>query len=120
MHNLHIVSNLQKLHIVSKPSEEILLGLLYSNCVPILTYACSVKQYPSKLMQNCNTAVNNALCLIFGYHRWESIRMLRDSFSYKSLIDIFGFARKKFHNVLPYHSNSIVFHIARNLPKIVE
>ena len=105
---------------VSKPSGEILLQLLYSNCIPILTYACAVKQYPSKLMQHCNTAVNDALRLIFGYHRWERIRVLRESFGYKSLADIFGFARKKFHDILPYHSNSIVSHIARNLPKIVE
>ena len=71
-------------------------------------------------MQNCNTAVNDALRLIFGYHRWESIRVLRESFGYKSLTDIFGCARKKFQYVLPYHSNSIVSRIARNLPKIVE
>ena len=105
---------------VSKPSEEILLQLLYANCIPILTYACAVKQYPSKMMQNCNTAVNDALRMIFGYHRWESIRCLRESFGYKSITDIFGFARKKFHDLLPYHANSVISHIARNLPKIVE
>ena len=105
---------------VNKPSEEILLQLLYFNCIPILTYACAIKQYPSKLMQNCNTAVNDALRLIFGYHRWESIRVLRESFGYKSLTDIFGGARKKFHVIAPYHSNPIVSHIARNLPKTVE
>ena len=105
---------------VNKPSEEILLQLLYSNCIPTLSYACAVKEYPSRQMQTCNTAVNDALRLIFGYNRWESIRPLRYSFGYKSLTDIFGRSRKKFYERLPYHSNTIVSHIARNLPKIVE
>ena len=105
---------------VEKPSEEILLQLLYTNCIPTLTYACAVKTYSSRQMQNCNTAVNDALRRIFGYNRWESVRVLRDSFGYKSLTDIFGRARKKFYYLLPFHSNSIVSRIARNLPDIVE
>ena len=105
---------------VEKPSEEIVLQLLYTNCIPTLTYACAIKTYTSKQMQNCNTAVNDALRRIFGYNRWESIRVLRDSFGYKSITDIFGRARRKFYTVLPYHSNSIVSRIARNLPDIVE
>ena len=104
----------------NKPSEKIFLQLLYSNCIPTLSYACAVKQFPSRQMQNCNTAVNDALRLIFGYNRWESIRQLRESFGYKSLTDIFGRSRKKFYDRLPYHSNSVVSHIARNMPKIVE
>ena len=108
------------LNAINKPSEEILLQLLYSNCIPTLTYACAVKDYPSRQMQNCNTAVNDALRLIFGYHRWESVRQLRESFGYKSLTDIFGRSCKKFHERLPYHPNSIISHIARNLPDIVE
>ena len=79
----------------NKPSEEILLQLLYSNCIPTPSYACAVKQFPSRQMQNCNTAVNDALRLIFGYNRWESIRQLRESFGYKSLTDIFSRSRKK-------------------------
>ena len=104
----------------NRPSEKILLQLLYSNCIPTLSYACAVKQFPSRQMQNCNTAVNDALRLIFGYHRWESVRQLREFFGYKSLTDIFGRSRKKFHERLPYHSNSIISCIARNLPDIVE
>ena len=46
---------------LKKPSEEILLQLLYSNCIPTLTYASNVKEYPSRQMQNCNTAVNDFL-----------------------------------------------------------
>ena len=99
---------------IEKPSEEIVLQLLYTNCIPTLTYACAIKTYPSRQMQSCNTAVSDALRRIFGYNRWESIRVLRDSFGYKSITDIFGRARRKFYTVLPYHSNSIVSHIARN------
>ena len=82
--------------------------------------ACAIKTYSSRKMQSCNTAVNDALRRIFGYNRWESIRVLRDSFGYKSITDIFGRARKKFYTILPYHYNSVVSRIARNLPDIVE
>ena len=105
---------------VEKPSEEILLQLLYTNCIPTLTYACAIKIYPSREMQNCNTTLNDALRWIFGYNRWESIQVVCDSFGYKSITDIFVRARRKFYTVLPYHSNSIVSRIARNLPDIVE
>ena len=105
---------------VEKPSEEIVLQLLYTNCIPTLTYACAIKTYSSRQMQSCNTAVNDALRRIFRYNKWVSVRVLRDSFGYKSITDIFGRARKKFYTILPYHYNSVVSRIARNLPDIVE
>ena len=52
---------------IRKPSEEVLLQLLYSNCIPTLTYACAIKEYPPRQMQVCNTAVDNALRRIFGF-----------------------------------------------------
>ena len=64
------------LRAAKKPSEEVMMQLLYSCCVPILSYACAVKQYSSKQMQDCCTALNDALRLIFGYNRWESVRTL--------------------------------------------
>ena len=103
------------LRAAKKPSEEILLHLLYTCCVPILSYAGAVKDYPSRQMQDCNTAMNNALRLIFGYNRWESVRTLRESFGYKSLVEIFQRAKIKFENSLLHHHNPIITHVARNL-----
>ena len=99
---------------VKKPSEEVQLHLLYSNCIPILTYASAVKQYTSRQMQDCNTAVNDALRLIFGYNRWESVKTVRESFGYKSLTELFHTAKRKFQASLSLHHNSVVKHIARN------
>ena len=102
------------LRAVKKPSEEIQLHLLYSNCIPILTYASAVKQFSSRQMQDCNTAVNDALRLIFGYNRWESVKAVRESFGYKSLTELFHSAKRKFQALLSSHCNTVVRHIARN------
>ena len=108
------------LRAVNRPSDEILLRLLYSNCVPVLTYASAVKEYPSRQMQDCNTALNNALRFIFGYNRWESVRSLRESFGFKSLTELFAEAKSRFNCSLGTHHNSVVSHIARNITEIVE
>ena len=84
----------------NKPSEEVMLHLLYSSCVPVLTYACAVKEYPSRQMQDCCTAMNDALRFLFGYNRWESVRTLRQSFGYKSLVEMFHRAKTKFDTSL--------------------
>ena len=103
------------LRAVNKPSDEISLQLLYSNCIPTLTYACAVKEYSTKQMQECNTAVNDALRLIFGYNRWESVRTLRESFGYSSLTELFAIARKRFYGSLPHHRNNVISSLSRNL-----
>ena len=103
------------LRAAKKPSEEIQLHLLYSDCIPILTYACAVKEYKSRQMQDCNTAVNDALRLIFGYNRWESVRTIRESFGYKSLTELFQSTKRKFNMSLLSHRNSVIKHIARNM-----
>ena len=102
------------LRATNRPSEEVLLHLLYSNCIPILTYACAVKEYPARQMHDCNTAVNDALRFIFGFNRWESVRQLRESFGYKSLTELFELAKKKFNMSLLNHRNPVISHIARN------
>ena len=104
----------------NKPSEDVLLHLLYSNCVPILTYACAVKEFPSRQMHTCNTALNDALRFIFGYNRWESVRTLREYFGYKSLTELFSFTKMKFEASLLRHHNTIVSHIARKMKELVE
>ena len=92
-----------------------MMHLLYSCCIPILSYASAVKDYPARQMQDCTTAKNDAMNLIFGYNRWESVRILRESFGYKSLVEIFQRSKNKFDTSLMSHHNPIISHIARNL-----
>ena len=103
------------LRAINKPSDEILIQLLYTNCIPILTYASAVKEYTTRQMQECNTAVNDALRLIFGYNRWESVRSIRESFGYMSLTELFAKAKRRFDLSLPHHHNKVISHLARNL-----
>ena len=89
------------------------MQLLYTCCIPILSYASAVKVYSSRQMQDCNTTVNDALRLIFGFNRWESVRALRVSFGYKSLVDLFAIAKRKFENSLSSHRNPVISHLSR-------
>ena len=74
----------------------------------LLTYASSVKCFSSKDMADCTTALNDAIRKIFSFNRWESVRVLRMNFGYKSLVEIFAIASKKFLSSLPHHDNSII------------
>ena len=103
------------LRAASKPSEEVLSHLLYTCCIPILSYASAVKEYTSRQMQDCTTAVNDAFRFIFGYNRWESVRTLREALGYKSLIDIFHRSKRKFDASVISHHNPVISHIARNV-----
>ena len=62
-----------------------LLSLLYTNCVPILTYGCAVKEYSPSEMSDCSVAMNNAFTNIFGFKRWESIRYPNELFGFESV-----------------------------------
>ena len=99
----------------SKPSEEVLMHLLFSCCIPILTYACAVKEYPSRQMHDCCTATNDALRFIFGFNRWESVRNLREQFGFLALTDIFHKTKRKFDASLFSHHNRVISYIAQNL-----
>ena len=103
------------LRAVNKPSEEILIHLVYTCCIPILTYASAVKVFSSRQMQDCTTAANDALRLIFGFNRWESVRSLCESFGYKSLVELFTKSKNKFDASLLYHVNPVISHLARHI-----
>ena len=96
------------LNVLHKPSEEVAMQLLYTNCVPILTYASAVKIFSAKEMTSCTVALNDAIRKIVSFNRWESVRSLRESFGYKSLYEIFAAASKKFRDALPSHRNSTI------------
>ena len=107
LRNFYRASN-SILNALQKPSEPVLMHLLYTNCVPTLTYASSVKSFSAKEMQDCTSALNNAIRRIFTYHRWESVRSIREAFHYKSILEIFAEMSRKFTISLPSHPNSIV------------
>ena len=97
-----------------KPKNIILLKLLYSNCVPIITYACAVREFSSADMYRCHVAINNAIRKIYSYAVWQSIRHIRIENGFESIYEIFTTARDKFANSALTSSNSIVSHLATN------
>ena len=90
------------------PDESIQMRLLYTHCVPCFTYAAGTKDYSSRHMTDCTTALNDAIRKIFTFQRWESVRALREGFGYKSLVEIFARANNKFLNSLPSHYNCTI------------
>ena len=56
------------LNVVRKPSNEVMMKLLYSIAVPNLTYACDVIHF--KDMHRLHVVVNDAIRKIFGFNRW--------------------------------------------------
>ena len=55
------------LNVLKGAKEDVLMKLLYSNRVPILTYACDVKEYAVSDMSDCSVAMNYALRKIFDF-----------------------------------------------------
>ena len=98
-------SVLNQLH---SPDELISMHLLYTHCVPCFSYAAGTKEYTSKQMIDCTTALNDAIIKIFTFQRWESVRTLREGFGYKSLSEIFANSSNKFVNSLSSHYNSTI------------
>ena len=96
------------LNISNKPSEQIMMHLLYSNCVPGLTYACEIRRHSSEEMQKMNTALNDCIRRIFSFNRWESTRTLRKSFGYGSITDIFAKRSASFNQQLTTTCNPIL------------
>ena len=96
------------LNVLTKPNEAVQMQLLFTNCVPTLSYGCSIKDYSSREMSDCNTAVNNAIRRIFSYNKWESTRSLRENFGYPSLYETFSKAKDKFRLSIANHSNTVL------------
>ena len=96
------------LRVLDDAHEMIQLTLLYTNCVPIITYASGVKQFSSAEMSDCNVALNNALRKIFGFNRWESVRTLRENSGFPSLYELFQKARRRFIASCRGHFNPVI------------
>ena len=93
---------------LSKPKENVQLQLLYSNCVPRLTYGAAVKDLTAREKQQLNVAINNAVRRIFGFRRWESIRHLREFYKFDSIEIMFAKAKRRFELSIANHDNHVI------------
>ena len=96
------------LNVMTNAHENVLMSLLYTNCVPIISYACSVKTYSSSDMTDCNTAINSVIRKIFGFQHRQSVRFLRTIGGYKSIYHIFASAQKNFILSAKCHTNPVI------------
>ena len=93
---------------MTRPSENVLMQLLYSNCVPKLSYGAAVKDLTATDKHQYNVAVNNAVRRIFGFRYWQSIRQLREYYGYDSVEIIFAKVRKCFLISIANHNNGLL------------
>ena len=87
-------------------SETVLMKLLFTMCVPILTYASEAVSYSVRQTNSMTVALNDCIRRIFGYNRWESVRFLRLEMGYPSITDIFYRRKESFSNNIPLTGNS--------------
>ena len=66
------------------------MNLLFSNCVPILSYGAETVEFSAAEMRDCNTAINDAIRKIYSYQRWESTRFLRQTLGFPNIYEIFS------------------------------
>ena len=90
-----------------RPSEPVLMKLLYSFSIPILTYACEVKYFSCSEMLDCHIAINDSIRRIFSFNRWESVRHLRESLGYRDIYHIFSIRKKRLMYKLASLSNPL-------------
>ena len=100
---------------IRKPNEMVQMHLLYSMCVPILTYAADVKEFKHADMLSCNVALNDAIRRIFSFHRWESPRDLRMQLNYPNLYEIFHSRKALFEEKCKKSSNGVIAFLANKL-----
>ena len=84
------------------------MQLLYSNCVPKLTYGAAVKDLNASEKNQFNVAVNTAIRRIFGFRMWQSIRQIREFYGYDAIEVIFAKAKRRFFDALTNHKNEIL------------
>ena len=90
---------------VQKPKENVLMQLLYSNCVPKLTYGAAIKDLNANETNQYSVALNNAIRRIFGFRHWQSIRQIREFYHFDAIEVMFAKAKKRFFSSLSNHQN---------------
>ncbi len=93
------------LNVLSGAHEQVLHTLLYASGVPILTYACSVKNHSASDMSDCNIAMNDAL--------WKVVGFIESGF--KSIYVIFKTVHDDILESCRRHHNLIISFIASSL-----
>ena len=61
------------LNVQQLSSEQMLMTLLYTVCVPNLTYACDGISYNVRQINAMTVTLNDSIQHIFSYNRWESV-----------------------------------------------
>ena len=97
---------------VQKPKENVLMQLLYSNCVPKLTFGAPVKEPSASEMNQMNVALNTAIRRIFGFRQWQSIRQIREVYGFDSIEVLLSRAKKRFLNGMISHENGTLVFLA--------
>ena len=100
------------LNVVKKPSENVMMKLLYSIAVPNLTYASDVVVFSSADMTKLHVATNDAIRKNFTFNRWESVTTLRRNFGYLSITEIFAKRKRSFESNFPSIGNPLICSLA--------
>ena len=75
-------------------------GIVHKLCTSTV-----VKDLTSSEKHQINVAINNAVRRSFGFRIWQSIRQIRDFYSFKPIEVVFAEARGRFLKGLPNHRN---------------
>ena len=102
------------LNVQGKPSDDIMMRILYTVCVPTLLYACEAKDPRPGDLTRLNTAVNKAIRKIFGFSYWQGVREMRSLFEYESVTEIFAKRRSNFLQRLPSLNNDFITELLKH------
>ena len=83
------------------------MQLLFSNCVPKLTFGAAVKVLNASETNQFNVAFNTAVRRIFGFRQWQSIRQLREVYGFSSIEAMYEKIKRKFHANLVSHDKTL-------------
>ena len=100
---------------VRRPNDLVLMKLLYTNCVPILTYCAEVRVHTGNVTNSYNVALNDAIRRIFSYNRWESTRSLRQQLGYQNITEIFDSRTRSFLTRCQNSPNPIIKFVALSI-----
>ena len=84
------------------------MKLLYAVSVPLLTYACEAIPLSSKQLNEMTVVLNDAIRRVFSFHRWESIRVLRQMLGYLSVTEIVRLRTKRFYSLFRKTDNDVL------------
>ena len=88
------------------PHQNVLIHLLFTNCVSILAWGSEVKEYLVNEFRELNTAVNSAIRQIFSCY-WQTVSDIREEFGHKSP-EMFVISKDRFKKSLAVSSNSLI------------